>query len=275
MGKVLIKDTTLTDIANAIRTKDGSTTKMYPNEMARKIGNISTGVELPDLIVGGNTPIYFIPCHSFIYYGHASEVLGISIKKSGTYRFGVYATGGEGSSISLYKNGARAQDFEQNINDDYEGCSFLDLSCAEGDSISLYVKVGSSGSGAKTISIYGFIISMKWDLNEFTKITLSSEVKKTSQTSSGATGVYINIPQSGTYKFNLHAEQSSSSGTWNIQLHKNGSVVSGSKITSWTNSHGRYIGNISCNKGDRIEVFVDSMPSGKRATIYTLFAEEI
>lgn len=38
MGKVLIKDTTLTDIANAIRTKDGSTAKMYPREMAGKIG---------------------------------------------------------------------------------------------------------------------------------------------------------------------------------------------------------------------------------------------
>lgn len=43
MGKVLIKDTTLTDIANAIRTKDGSTAKMYPREMAGKILSVPTG----------------------------------------------------------------------------------------------------------------------------------------------------------------------------------------------------------------------------------------
>lgn len=43
MSKVLIKNSTLTDIANAIRAKDGSTAQMYPSEMAEKIGAISTG----------------------------------------------------------------------------------------------------------------------------------------------------------------------------------------------------------------------------------------
>ena len=40
MSKVLIKNSTLTDIANAIRAKDGSTAQMYPSEMAGKIGAI-------------------------------------------------------------------------------------------------------------------------------------------------------------------------------------------------------------------------------------------
>ena len=43
MSKVLIKSSTLTDIANAIRAKDGSTAQMYPSEMAGKIQGISTG----------------------------------------------------------------------------------------------------------------------------------------------------------------------------------------------------------------------------------------
>ena len=43
MSKVLIKSSTLTDIANAIRAKDGSTAQMYPSEMAMKIQGISTG----------------------------------------------------------------------------------------------------------------------------------------------------------------------------------------------------------------------------------------
>lgn len=271
MGKVLIKDTTLTDIANAIRTKDGSTEKMYPKEMAGKIGVLSIGAEIPNPIIGGDTPIWFVPCRSFLYYEHSSEVLGITIKKSGTYRFGVYAEGGDGGTISLYKNGTRAQDFQKNSDGRYDPYTFLDLSCVEGDRISFYARAGSSA----TINIYGFLISIKWDLSEFTKITLASAVKDISTTSTGATGIYIDIPKNGTYKFNLHAAQSSSTGTWTIQLYKNASPISNAKITSWKNTHGRYIGNIDCNKGDRIEVYIVQRPSGKRTNIYTLFAEEI
>ena len=43
MSTILLNDTTMTDIANAIRAKDGSTAQMYPSEMAGKIGAISTG----------------------------------------------------------------------------------------------------------------------------------------------------------------------------------------------------------------------------------------
>ena len=42
MAMVLINNSTLTDIANAIRTKEGSAEKMYPREMAGKIGAIPT-----------------------------------------------------------------------------------------------------------------------------------------------------------------------------------------------------------------------------------------
>lgn len=43
MSTILLNDTTMTDIADAIREKDGSTAQMYPSEMAEKIGAISTG----------------------------------------------------------------------------------------------------------------------------------------------------------------------------------------------------------------------------------------
>lgn len=43
MSKVLINDTTMTGIADAIREKNGSTAQMYPSEMAEKIQGISTG----------------------------------------------------------------------------------------------------------------------------------------------------------------------------------------------------------------------------------------
>lgn len=43
MSKVLINDTTMTDIADAIREKDGSSAKMLPSEMAKKIEQIQSG----------------------------------------------------------------------------------------------------------------------------------------------------------------------------------------------------------------------------------------
>ena len=43
MAKVLVTDTNLTNIANAIREKNGETASYKVNEMASAIGNISTG----------------------------------------------------------------------------------------------------------------------------------------------------------------------------------------------------------------------------------------
>lgn len=43
MSTILVNDTTMIDIADAIRAKDGSTDQMYPSEMAERIGAISMG----------------------------------------------------------------------------------------------------------------------------------------------------------------------------------------------------------------------------------------
>ena len=43
MSVILVNDSTMTDIANAVREKDGSSTKMLPSEMAGKIQGISVG----------------------------------------------------------------------------------------------------------------------------------------------------------------------------------------------------------------------------------------
>lgn len=52
MAKVLVKDTTLTGIADSIRAKAGVASKLRPSEMAAAIENIPTGgggIELPEL----------------------------------------------------------------------------------------------------------------------------------------------------------------------------------------------------------------------------------
>lgn len=43
MSKVLVSEENLTNIANAIREKNGETTTYKPNEMAGAIQNISSG----------------------------------------------------------------------------------------------------------------------------------------------------------------------------------------------------------------------------------------
>lgn len=45
MGRVYVTDTYLTNIANAIRSKNGSAVTYYPSEMAAAINNIPTGFE--------------------------------------------------------------------------------------------------------------------------------------------------------------------------------------------------------------------------------------
>ena len=48
MGKVLVSESSLTNIANAIRNKNGSTTKYKPAAMAGAIAEIPTGVDVSD-----------------------------------------------------------------------------------------------------------------------------------------------------------------------------------------------------------------------------------
>jgi hypothetical protein len=58
MPNVLINDSTMTDIANAIRNKTSTTTKMKPSEMASKISSIvvNTGSDAPKLQSKSATP---------------------------------------------------------------------------------------------------------------------------------------------------------------------------------------------------------------------------
>ena len=63
MSKVVIDDSKLVNIANAIRNKNGSANKYTPTEMATAIGEIkvSTGAELvpADLVLTGDCSFKF------------------------------------------------------------------------------------------------------------------------------------------------------------------------------------------------------------------------
>lgn len=57
MSKVFIQEDTLTNIANAIREKDGTTEPIAPQNMADAISNISTNIE--PILITGNCREYF------------------------------------------------------------------------------------------------------------------------------------------------------------------------------------------------------------------------
>lgn len=82
MAKGLIDDSILTDIANAIRAKDGSTAKMLASAMAGKIANLggqtATGTFSPTSTSFTTTitvsNIGFTPTHIMVFYGAAKDL---------------------------------------------------------------------------------------------------------------------------------------------------------------------------------------------------------
>lgn len=117
MSAVLINDTTMTSIAEAIRSKDSSSEKMLPSEMAGKIQAISTGIPIPSPIVGGETVVMTSSKDTAVVTNKSMTATGIllQVKKAGTYRFKFSiakkkSASGNNSTDSdsyakLYKNG--------------------------------------------------------------------------------------------------------------------------------------------------------------------------
>ncbi len=269
MGKVLIKDTTLTDIANAIRTKDGSTAKMYPREMAGKIGAIPTGIEIPNPIIGGDTPI-FVACLEKSNIGtYSTELIGLTITQSGTYKFTMLTAGD--ATITLYKNGTSTS---VSCSGDANGWHYAILKCLKGDKISL-----RGGNKDYTAILKCLVISIQMD-TDFTSCVITSELKSSSTRSSSmkASGVFVNITKNATYKFTFTASTGGivKNDRYVAQLYKNGVAINGATAVWGVDGDKKaaYIGNISCLKGDRCEIYFHSYDSSS-LHVGELIAEEI
>lgn len=269
MGKVLIKDTTLTDIANAIRTKDGSTEKMYPGEMAGKIGSLPTGIEIPNPITAGDTPI-FVACLSKSNIGtYSTELIGVTITQSGTYKF-IMLTGGD-ATITLYKNGTSTG---ISCSGEDNGWHYATLECLKGDKISL-----RGGNADYNALLKCLIISIQME-TDFTSRVITSELKSSSTRDSSmkASRIFVNIPKSATYKFTFTAATGGivKDNRYVAQLYKNGVAINGATAIWGVDGDKRaaYIGNISCSKGDRIEIYFSSYDRDS-LSVTELIAEEI
>ena len=280
----LIEGSTLTAIADAIREKTETSDVMYPSEMAGKIRAISAGVELPNTIVAGDTTATLVRLSIAVKINSSAEVVGVTIKKAGTYKFNICTnSGGRDGYIYLRKNGENTITYPRVTSGDYtqyeSGWHSVELSCSEGDRISVFVKTGNT-SGTTTsypITIYAFEMSLDWDFWEFTNVFVISDKKtgSTTKTSYTASGVYVQIPKTATYTFRYTVERSRTTGTtWGALLYKNGSAISGTDVT-WNSLVGSYEGQIACNKGDKIEVYGKTSNTSYTLDFDALTAEEV
>ena len=103
MSKVLVNESSLTGIADAIRGKNGSTTTYKPSEMAAAITAISGGgPDIPDsaFVISGN-------CDYLNYYGHWDWFFN---------QYGSQITINNVTSISNWMNGSKIENWEINTN---------------------------------------------------------------------------------------------------------------------------------------------------------------
>ena len=225
------------------------------------IRGIDTGTKIPEPIVAGEAPV-FVAILNRRSDDTWREVIGLTIKKTGTYKFSICA-GGTGGYGDLEKNGSTVQDFN------YYGWTFVTLDCQAGDRIALT----TSDSTRASIIVYCLIVSIQWNVDsDFTSRFLASSVSETTtyNRTMSATSIYIDIPKTATYKMMYQIAGSNKDAA---QLYKNGAAINGTKLTIGSSNF--YSGNISCNAGDRITVYAEVYHSGDSMYVYQLTAEEI
>lgn len=100
-------------------------------------------------------------------------------------------------------------------------------------------------------------------------IMSSTQAYTSTSTSMVASGIEVTVPRTGTYRFKFACSRTNTSGTWNAQLYKNGSPVSGATAT-WNQYQGTCSADISCNEGDLIEIYCQARGSTYRIVVTTL-----
>ena len=226
------------------------------------IRGIETGIKIPETIVAGETPVFVAILENTSIDDTYREVVGLTIKKTGTYKFSICADGTGGYGY-LRKNGSNVQDF------DHYGWTFINVNCQVGDRITLVTRDSTRAS----IIVHCLIVSIQWNVNsDFTSLFLASSVLQdiTYDRTMSATSIYIDIPKTATYKMMFRISGSNKDAA---QLYKNNAPINGTKITIGSSYF--YSGNISCNAGDRITVYADVYSSGDSMYVYQLTAEEI
>lgn len=164
MSQYIIQEETLTNIADAIRAKTGSTATMTPSGMVALINGIETGGGAPSTITAGDTPVMIVAnIYNATSTSSQNTGLVITVPLAGTYRFKWVMAGGGGSGYSvksqLYQNGVAVG--SQQTTTSSIVCS-LDLECAAGDAITVYV-TGYDYWGVMYGTIGNLVACINWN----------------------------------------------------------------------------------------------------------------
>ena len=127
-------------------------------------GSSSSGIELPDTIVAGDTPVLSSSTlmHTCTSTSNTATGISITIPKAGTYRFkfGCARTSTTGTfTAQLYKNGSAISNATATWSQ-YHGSYSGDIQCNAGDKIEIYSK--SRGTSYRLVTTQ-LVACIDWD----------------------------------------------------------------------------------------------------------------
>ena len=168
MAEYLVQDTSLTSVANAIRGKTGASDPLsFPEGYIQAINSISSGSGggLPNTITAGDTPVLIAENRLAQATSNSltASKVSITVPRAGTYRFRwIAASYYDTIRTRLYKNGV-AIGTQQSVNEDDLMKEFsLDVECAAGDVICVYIK-GTEYFGTMTGMVGYLVACINWD----------------------------------------------------------------------------------------------------------------
>ena len=270
---IITERSNIVAIADAVRSKTGTTNNLNLGEIVEGINSISGSGGGSTTTVTQATPTISVSSSGLIT-ASATQTAGYvnAGTKSATKQLttqaaktvtpttssqtavasGVYTTGAitVGAIPSSYVQPSGSLNITTNGTHDVKNYA------------SAVVNVSSSGGGG--ITIPSTITAGD------TPVLFSSTMAHTcTSTSATATGISITVPRAGTYRFKFSCARTNTSGTWTAQLYKNGSAVSNATAT-WSSYQGSYSGDIQCAANDKIEIYAKS-----RGTSYRLITGQL
>lgn len=258
MADYLTTDTELTSIANAIRTKGGTSANLtYPTGFVTAIGNIPTGTSRTssDLEVSGAT----VTAPAGLYASAASKSVAsgtagtptatkgtvsnhsVSVTPSVTNTTG-YITGSTKTGTAVTVSASELVSGTKSITANGAGIDVTDYASVD-------VAVSGGGGGGGSVFQY------------------STNTGSVAGTSYASTGVKITVETAGTYTCVYACYRGSGSGTSGARLYKNGTAIGTAHTTGWNSLWVVFVDeNISLSANDEIEVYARS-----RSTSYSTY----
>lgn len=132
-------------------------------------GQAAAGGGTPGTIAAGDTIVMINPAVALASSSSALTATGISLQvpKAGTYRFLWFVSNGYSGTTRysrLYRNGT-AVGSQQSTSGTADGNYSLDLACAAGDTVEIWLRGGKSAFGSTIYGCAGMLAAcIDWDL---------------------------------------------------------------------------------------------------------------